>query len=244
MGKGSLRDKSQRHSLILSLLKSEDYWTTELLCQKLSISHRTIMRDLAELREIGHPIDSDKGRGGGISLRGRWGLTKLLLNNEEVISMLVSLAVTEAIGTPILGGNLKSIRNRISDSFPLDQKNLIRKLRGRIYVGKLASSEVLNSYMAPKDSILGDLNIAFFHEKVLVMKYKDGQDKISEREVEPQIILLNWPVWYFLCWDRTKNDKRLFRVDRILKIKLTNQNFALRNPGNLTKGLEEYFEQL
>jgi predicted DNA-binding transcriptional regulator YafY len=244
MGKGSLRDKSQRHSLILSRLRSEDFWTTESLCQSLSISHRTLMRDLAELREIGHPIDSDKGRGGGISLRGRWGLTKLLLNNEEVISMLVSLAVTEAIGTPILGGNFKSIRNRISDSFPSDQKILIKKLRGRIFVGGLASTEVLSSYLAPKNSILDDLNIAFFHQKTLVMKYKDGKDNISEREVEPQIILLNWPVWYFLCWDKTKNDKRLFRIDRILKIKLTNQNFALRDSSTLTKGFEEYFELL
>lgn len=226
------------------MLKSEDYWTTELLCQKLSISHRTLMRDLAELREIGHPIDSDKGRGGGISLRERWGLTKLLLNNEEVISMLVSLAVTEAIGTPILGGNLKNIRSRISDSFPQDQKNLIKKLRSRIYIGKLASTDVLSNYKIPKNSILDDLNNAFFHQRVFLMKYKDGNGAISEREVEPQFILLNWPVWYFLCWDRTKNDKRLFRIDRILKLKFTNQNFSLRKYNDLAIGFEEFFEKL
>jgi len=202
------------------------------------------MRDLAELREIGHPIDSDKGRGGGISLRGRWGLTKLLLSNEEVISMLVSLAVTEAIGTPVLGGNLKSIRNRISDSFPQDQRILIKKLRSRILVGKLASTEVLSSYQAPKDSILDALNTAFFHQKTLVMKYTDGKDATTEREVEPQMILLNWPVWYFLCWDRTKKDKRLFRIDRIQKITLTNQHFSLKSYSDLAAGFEEFFEPL
>lgn len=244
MGKGSLKDKTHRHSLILSLLRNEDFWTTESLCLKLSISHRTLMRDLAELREIGHPIDSDKGRGGGISLRGRWGLTKLLLNNEEVISMLVSLAVTEAIGTPILGGNFKSIRNRISDSFPQDQKILIKKLRSRILVGSLASADVLSTYLTPKESLFDELNIAFFHQKTLIMKYKDGKENITEREIEPQIILLNWPVWYFLCWDRAKNDKRLFRIDRIQKIKLTNQKFSLRNHNILTEGFEDYFEQI
>lgn len=244
MGKGSLKEKSQRQSLILSLLRSEDFWTTQTLGQKLSISHRTLMRDLVELREIGHPIDSDKGRGGGISLRGRWGLTKLLLNNEEIITMLVSLAISEAVGTPFFSGNLKNIKNRISDSFPQDQKLFISQLRSRIYIGKPASTEVLKSYLQPKNSIISGIHLAFFHQKILLIKYLDGINKISEREVEPQVILLNWPVWYILCWDRSKNDKRLFRLDRIQKIELTNQKFTLKKYKDLALGFEEYFERL
>ncbi len=244
MGKGSLKDKQHRHSLILSLLRNEDFWTTELLCKNLSIGPRTLMRDLSELRELGHPIESERGRGGGISLKGRWGLTKLLLNNEEIISMLVSLAIVDAIGTPLFGENLKSIRKRISDSFPFEQKELIKNLRKRIFIGKSASRDILNSYSPPKSSILNNMSRSFFLQKIISISYKDAKGIITERTIEPKILLLNWPIWYFLCWDKSKNDSRLFRIDRIEKVKILNYNFKINNMKNMMKDFEDYFEQL
>ena len=71
MGKGSLREKKERHEQIIDCLRSEKYWTSERLCNQLDISYRTIMRDLAELKEAGVPIESERGRGGGISIVGR-----------------------------------------------------------------------------------------------------------------------------------------------------------------------------
>ena len=53
MGKGSLREKKERHEQIIDCLRSEKYWTSERLCNQLDISYRSIMRDLAELKEDG-----------------------------------------------------------------------------------------------------------------------------------------------------------------------------------------------
>ena len=146
MGKGSLREKRERQEQILDCLRSENYWTGDQICEQLQISYRTLMRDLAELKESGIPIRSERGRGGGISIVGRWGLGKLQLNNSEVISLLVSLAISESIKSPIMLDNLSSIRRRISSAFPVEQQQVIAKIRKRILIGDYASKNVLKTY--------------------------------------------------------------------------------------------------
>ena len=74
MGKGNLKSKNDRFSRLLGLLRSDEHWTTNTLAEEVEVSHRTLMRDLSELQEAGYPIETDRGRGGGIRLSGRWGI--------------------------------------------------------------------------------------------------------------------------------------------------------------------------
>lgn len=61
MGKSDLKTKNDRTSRLLGLLRSEDHWTTQQLALELNISHRTIMRDIEELKEAGYPLEADRG---------------------------------------------------------------------------------------------------------------------------------------------------------------------------------------
>ena len=212
MGKGSLKEKRERQEQILDCLRSEAFWTGERICDHLDISYRTLMRDLAELKDSGVPIRSDRGRGGGISIIGRWGLGKIQLDNAEVITLLVSLAITESIQSPILLDNIHSIRKRISSAFPIEQQRAITKIRKRILVGDTASKEVLQSYTSPRKAVLADLTDSFFNLTKVMIKYRSSKNEITQRMVEPQLLCLVFPVWYFLCWDDLRQSIRLFRI--------------------------------
>lgn len=244
MGKGSLREKKERQEQIVDCLRSELYWTSRRLCEQLNISYRTLMRDLAELKEAGVPISSDKGRGGGIAIAGRWGLNHLQLNNSEVITLLTSLAITESINSPILIDNIHSIKNRISSAFPIDQQQVIAKIRKRIFVGDHASSEVLQSYKSPRKEVLNDLTNSFFNFTKIKIRYSSAKGDITERLIEPQLLCLVFPVWYFLCWDDLRDAERLFRIDRIVSTKKTNIPFKLRRTGKLIEGAKELFRNI
>ena len=244
MGKGSLREKKERQEQILDCLRSESYWTSGRLCNHLDVSYRTLMRDLAELKEAGVPIQSERGRGGGISIVGRWGLSKLQLNNSEVITLLVSLAITESIKTPILVDNIHSIKNRISSAFPIDQQQVISRIRKRVLIGDIATEEVVQSYATPRNSVLADLTDSFFNLTKIRIKYRSAKNELTERLIEPQILCLVFPVWYFLCWDELRQSVRLFRIDRILSTKKTNKIFKIRRKESLIEGAHDLFKNI
>ncbi|MCJ8312430.1 MAG: HTH domain-containing protein, partial [Pseudomonadales bacterium] len=70
MTNNSFEQRTQRRSRLIGLLRSEDHWKTADLREQLGVSQRTLMRELSELRQAGYPIESDRGRGGGIRLNG------------------------------------------------------------------------------------------------------------------------------------------------------------------------------
>lgn len=242
MGKGSLRAKRERQEQVLACLRSESYWTGEGICDHLGINYRTLMRDLAELKEAGVPIRSERGRGGGISIAGRWGVSRLQLSNSEVITLLVSLAITENLRSPILAGNIRSIRNRISSAFPPEQQKVISKIRKRIMVGRGASDQVKSTYGEPRKSVLGDLNDSFFNQTKIKIRYRSASDDLTERVVELQYLYLVHPVWYFLCWDDLRGGARFFRIDRIVSASKTNISFKVRKESDLVAGGHEDFQ--
>lgn len=244
MGKGSLKEKKERQEQIIDCLRSEQFWTSERLCTQVGVSYRTLMRDLAELKEYGVPIESDKGRGGGIALVGRWGLNNLRLSNSEVITLLVSLGITESINSPILMDNINSIKNRISSAFPIEQQRMITSIRKRIFVGDSASKETLKSYQTPRRRTIDDLTDSFFNLTKVEIKYKSSKNEISERTIEPQMLCLVFPVWYFICWDELRQAERLFRIDRIVTTKKTNKSFKIRKKGKLFEGAHELFTRI
>ena len=162
MSKTSYLDKSNRIQRLLGLLRSDDIWTTERLARELEISHRTLMRDLNDLKKEGYPIESDRGRGGGIRLSGRYGIGRLSLSHYEVINMLVSMAICESLNSPFLSDQLRSVRFKNAQSFPDNQRAIISELRKRILVGQTASLEVQKSYSKVKESILKPITSSFF----------------------------------------------------------------------------------
>ena len=244
LAKGSLISKKRRQDEILGCLQSRTYWTAAQLCEHVSISQRTLMRDLAELKESGVPIKSERGRGGGIGLDGRWGVSRLSMPSKEVISLLLALIIAETLQSPILLENISSIRNRISSAFPYQQRRRIEQLRSRILVGKHASPDVMNSYTTPLNSDMSDITLSFMELRKLKIRYVSEKQELTERLIEPQILLLNWPIWYLLSWDELRNDVRLFRIDRIIQANITNTYFKLRKKQNLVKDFGSYFIEL
>ena len=67
------------------MLADRDYTTAGELAAELGVSVRTLHRDLALLRDFGIPVDSDRGRGGGLRLEHGWSLGRVHLSESEAI---------------------------------------------------------------------------------------------------------------------------------------------------------------
>jgi predicted DNA-binding transcriptional regulator YafY len=217
-----------RVETLKALLAERDYTTASELADELRVSVRTLHRDLAVLRDLGMPIDSDRGRGGGIRLEHGWSLGRVHLKESEAIGLLLSLAIAEKVGSPLLLEDTRSVARKIAASFAPAQARRILALRRRILVGAPASTQVLATHASPPASVARPLLDAFARQRNATIRYTDQLGQVTERDIELQCLYYNVPIWYALAWDHLREDVRFFRFDRISRAHLHGSEFRLR----------------
>jgi len=70
---------------------------------------------------------------------------------------------------------------------------------------------------------------AIDERRVVAIVYDDGKGERTTREIEPLGLLRLGP-WTVPAWCRLRDDARVFRLDRIRAVRLTDERFAPR-PG-------------
>lgn len=234
----------ERLDELVALLRGEEHHTCAELASALGVSVRTLARDLDVLRTRGYPIEGDAGRGGGVRLDRRWGIGRLHLSYEEVIDLLLSLAILEKLGSSLLLSNVTSVRRKLAQSFPEKQGAKIRDLRKRILIGGLASSTVLGGFDETATVAAKPLCEAFFERRPIKFSYTDVNGIKTRRTAQPHYLHLNWPVWYVLAWDELRDDVRCFRADRIRNASVGSPVFTLKPAKIFTDGFEEHIAAL
>ena len=68
MTRSTTLTRLERLDLLATRLKSDEPLILSDIASELDVSTRTLNRDIAILRERGLPIESDRGRGGGVRL--------------------------------------------------------------------------------------------------------------------------------------------------------------------------------
>src|SRR6266446_10397577 len=82
---------SSRTLRLLSLLQTHRYWPGTELAERLEISQRTLRRDVDRLRELGYPVDAQRGVDGGYQLAAGAALPPLVVDDEEAVALAVGL---------------------------------------------------------------------------------------------------------------------------------------------------------
>jgi predicted DNA-binding transcriptional regulator YafY len=244
MGRINHVSKKKRLDELLGLLKAKESWTSNELSKELNVTLRTLMRDLKDLRELGIPIESDRGRGGGVRINHNYGLGRVDFNYTEIIDLILALSTIEKLNSPLFLQDLKTIKNKIIRAFPESQRSIVNELRKRILIGDEASSIVLDNYVAPKKRIIEPLHKAFFERKQIEIVYISEKKEKTKRIIEPELILLNWPCWYVLGWDHLRDDVRNFRIDRITSCKIINTSFSPLKKKEYGNFLDDFFKSI
>lgn len=227
MTRATTLSRLERLDRLTGRLKADGPLVLKDIAAEFGVSQRTLSRDIHILRERGLPVEADRGRGGGVRLHWSWGVGRLTLSHREAVDLLVSLAVAEQMKSPILMANLAPIRRKLVASFSRDDRARIKRLRSRILVGQSASVVVLSAFAPPPGGVVERLHEAFLMTRRARIRYRDGSGALTERTVEPHYLLLNYPVWYALCWDHLRNEVRTFRCDRLLQVQPGEETFAL-----------------
>jgi predicted DNA-binding transcriptional regulator YafY len=218
--------RMDRLDLLARVLRDRPGITARELADELGVSMRSVFRDLDTLRDRGIPVESSRGRGGGMRLRGNWGLGRVLLGREEALCTLLGLAVAERLGFPLFTGDVARARRKIGDAFPTEERRRLAPLRERVFVGQPASAAVRASYAQPEASAMRRLQVAFVESRVVTATYVREDGERALRRLEPHALVINAPAWYLLAVDLERRATRTFRLDRFSAVEVEDVAFA------------------
>lgn len=204
-----------RRDALVRLLRRRGSCSVADLATELAVSRRTVLRDLSSLRHRGFRILGEGGRGGGVLLDPDSVLLSSQLVTEEVVSLVLSVAMMRAAPWVPFSSGAERALAKIEGALPADRVRELRRPMRRILVGAPASAATRPAANAVAPRFLPAFESAFTSSRVLCFDYVDGEGRRSRRRVEPHGLLVRAPLWYVIAWDLQKDAARLFRMDRV-----------------------------
>ncbi len=204
-----------RHDAIIRSLRRNGMTTVDELAEEVGASRRTILRDIGALRDEGFVIHAEPGRGGGLQLDPGSVQTTARLAVTEVFALLLGVAAMRAAGNLPFSGLADSGLAKIEKTLPPEKLRDLRRFLDCLHVGKLSSLQDLSGIGTMDPGLLPAFETAFLQRIYLKFRYRDAKGVETERQIEPQAMLILPPLWYLVAWDPLREDFRHFRMDRI-----------------------------
>src|SRR5580704_9362809 len=212
-----MANTSSRTLRLLSLLQTRRFWPGDDLAERLEVSTRTLRRDIDRLRELGYPVEAQRGIDGGYQLAPGAVLPPLVLDDEEAVAIGVGLQAAIQGGT-VIGIEESSVRalTKIVRVVP-------SRLRRRIdaLAAMTVPAQWGDSAPSVDAGVLTSIAQACRDAERLEFSYTTRDDERAVRHVEPHRLVLLGRRWYLVAWDLTRFDWRTFRLDRLTEPRVT-----------------------
>jgi predicted DNA-binding transcriptional regulator YafY len=114
----SMWDTSQRLLRLLALLQGRREWNAGQIAGELEVTERTARRDVARLRDLGYPVATVHGTGGGYQLEAGTTLPPLMFDAGEAVATLLALRDWAASGQPDTSDGALSALDKLGRVMP------------------------------------------------------------------------------------------------------------------------------
>lgn len=223
-----MANTSTRTLRLLSLLQNHRYWPGAELADRLGVSVRTLRRDIDRLRELGYPVEAQRGVDGGYQLAAGATLPPLVIDDEEAVALAVGLqaAAQGAAQGAVAGIAESSVRvlAKVVQVMPArlrDQVEALRAMTVPVGWGRPAGPDA-------DPAVLTTLALACRDSERLRFGYTAADGRRTERHVEPHRLVPVGRRWYLVAYDLVRHDWRSFRVDRLTGPEGTGARFRPR----------------
>jgi predicted DNA-binding transcriptional regulator YafY len=202
---------------LVGCLKAADLTTAQALAQRLEVSERTVYRDIAALQAQGLPIDGQAGV--GYMLRGRIDLPPLVFDHDQLEALALGLAYVQQVGDPELAAAARAARGKIDAAWTGQEEGLAAR---RVRTAQRPERR------AP--AFAAALRAAIRIRRIVAFDYRDAQGAASRRQVRPLALTAFSEGWLLIGWCLTREDFRVFRLDRMRRSEVTEAGFV-HEPG-------------
>lgn len=203
--------------------------TARELADRLSVSERTIYRDIQDLSLSGVPVSGEAGQGYRL-LRG-YQLPPLMFNEEELEALLLGARMVRAWTDKELALSAHQALQKIEHVLPDRLKPVLAK-------------QELNVPMIPVDGMAGE-QLLIVRQSIreldkIRIDYTREDGQASQRVVHPLGLFYWGRVWTLVAWCELRDGFRHFRLDRMSKIERLAHKFELTEG----RSLQDYLSRV
>jgi proteasome accessory factor C len=222
-----VHDRLRRLLLLVPYVAAHPGIGVEALCTELSMSREELLKDLDLLTYVGRPpfqpddyidiyVENDRVY---VDLDQRFSAPPRLTASEAA-----ALTAAAEILRPAAHDTLRSALTKLEKVLPQGVRSRYREMEQKIDV------------TAPAPNELGPLTKAITEHKEVELEYfTQGTGGATRRTVRPAELFSHRGQWYLSAYCCTRQDDRLFRVDRMRGVTVTDKTFEPR--GAPSRGL-------
>lgn len=218
----------KRHLQLIRLLNRGRRFTAEELAQETGASIRTIQRDMLSLEELGYPIWSVPGTGGGYEMLPNRLLPPLHLREQEAVALYLTLKWMEHIPNVPFGDIRHTLSDWYANELPKDLETKIHHLERNILW--------LGNKQIPKAPFTKDIYQAIERKNKIEMTYRTtkGPRTFIVAPVGMALLDLKWYVFGL-----SELGLRQYRIDRVETVKLLGESFESEDLMTLLQASDE-----
>jgi predicted DNA-binding transcriptional regulator YafY len=192
---------------VVEELRAAGPWgrTARQLAAHFEVSVRTIERDLSALGQAGVPLAGRQGRGGGYTLDRSMSLPPLNFTPREAAAVAVALSRSEHV---VFRKDARSALQKIVAAMPEQALAEARTTAGKVRL-------LVQPVPEPDAEVAETVWRAVRDGHLLRIRYVDVGGVETEREVEPQYVVVGPNGSYLTAWCHLRGEDRVFRMDRI-----------------------------
>ena len=197
---------------ILSLLLQKERVTAPELAEQFEVSRRTIQRDIESLCRAGIPIATAQGAGGGISIMEGYRVDRTVLTAPEMQAILAGLRSLDSVSGTRRYAQLMEKLSAGTGALVSGGTHMLIDL-----------SSWYKTSLSPKIELIQN---AIEQHCTIRFSYFSPREE-SVRTVEPYYLIFHWSTWYVWGWCQTRQDFRLFKLNRMTEL-CAGEVFSLR----------------
>ncbi len=214
---------------ILFELLSKRCVKASYLAEKFEVSVRSIYRYVSALEMAGVPLYTIRGNRGGIAIIDTYKLSSTFMTVKEFETVINTLtAITESVPNDLLEKAINKLKSTVKNEysgFDIKSGNLI------IDAGPWGDTTSYKSKLVIIQQSIQDC-------KKLSITYHDRNGEITNRVIEPHLILFKQGLWYVFAFCQLRNEFRFFKTGRIEHANILNDKFTRKDLSNMDLPLD------
>jgi predicted DNA-binding transcriptional regulator YafY len=208
--------------LIQLLLRNRGAVSAAQLAGSLSVSRRTVYRDIQTLKALGAPIDGEAGV--GFILGRGFLLPPLMFSAEQIEAIVLGVRMVSRLDDQPLALAALDALVKIATVLPGD---------GRETVGAVGLLSGPRPPAVADGVALAGLRAVIRAEHRVEIDYSDEAGRGTTRYIWPIALTFGNHVRLLAAWCELREDFRTFRVDRIVAFRATRERYPRRRRGLL-----------
>lgn len=226
---------------VLELLETYGTISGSDMARRLEVDARTVRRYIVTLQDMGIPIAAERGPSGSYRLERGSRLPPLIFNDSEASAIILGLMAMRQMNFPL---DAAAVEGALAKTERLLPEKLFRYVNDLKELIKIHSP----SYSSAARIVHGDfvllLGQAIQRRKRAVVAYSSKTGTTTVREVDVYGLVLVADHWYAPGYCHLREGLRIFRVDRLLSIEITETGFDRPKNFDLLKHVLDSIEQV